>query len=141
MWTVWVLYGGENNDCKSQVSRREMEVIAHKIKNPKHSQLHWDFIEETCRSFNANLNETQSKKLPDPNSNIIALRHDKGILLDGLDFSEIDTILVGCDDSGNDDWMEEYQAVRIPTPNNYFLWSGVALGIVLYKFSQNNELY
>jgi len=131
-----LLYTGKDNDTRRKMPREKMEVIAHKMTNPKHSKLHWDFIEETCRSFNATLSEKESKKLPEPNSNIIALRHDKGVILDSLDFSGIDTILVGCDDSGNDDWMEQYQAVRIPTPNQYFLWSGVALGIVLYAFTQ-----
>lgn len=112
-----------------------MEVIAHKIKNPKHKELHWDFIEETCRSFNATIHNKESIKLPEPKSNIIALRHDKGAALSELDLTQVDTILVGCDDSKNDDWLEPYQAVRIVTPNSYFLWSAVALGIALYKIT------
>ena len=113
-----------------------MEVIAHKIKNPQHSKLHWDFIEETCRSFNAALSDKELITLPSPKRNIVALRHDKGVFLNEFDFSGINTILVGCDDSGTDDWMDGYQAVNIRTPNNYFLWSGVALGIALYAFNQ-----
>ena len=108
-----------------------MEVIAHKIKNQEHSKLHWDFIEETCRSFNAQVRDPA--KLPNPGTNIIALRHDKGISLNNFDLSTVDTILVGCDDSGNDDWLDPYQSVNIPTQNPYYLWSGVALGIVLYQ--------
>lgn len=115
-----------------------MEVIAHKISSPKHSELHWDFIEETCRSFNATLNDKESIKLPEQKSNIIALRHDKGASICELDLSGIDTILVGCDDSGNDNWLEPYRAVRIVTPNSYFLWSAVALGIALYRFNQQS---
>lgn len=83
-----------------------MEVIAAKIQKEKHQPLHYDFIEETCRSFNAILKNTN--ELPKPSARVIALRHDKGMDLETLDFSGVDTVLVGCDDSGNDDWMDEY---------------------------------
>ena len=112
-----------------------MQVIASKIQNKKLSVLHWDFIEETCRSFNAICKDKDKIVLPMPNKTIIALSHLAELTIEDIDLTNINIILVGCDDSGNDDWMEGYSQVKIATPNPYFLWSGVALGVVLYQCS------
>lgn len=116
-----------------------MEVIAHKIINEKHKKIHWDFLKETCKSFAVTLIDKEDKKSPRPDKNIIALRHNTGIPLSSINLAEINTILLGGDDSGSDTWMEDYQAVRIETPVNYFLWSGVALGIFLYTHSMKDK--
>lgn len=108
-----------------------MDVIAAKIKNPKNRELHWDFIRETCISFGVDLYEKDQVILPQPKNTIVTLSHETGIALPDFDFNGINTILVGCDDSSND-WMTGFRSVRVPTPVNYFLWSGVALGIALY---------
>ena len=119
------------------MSTKIMDVIACPIKNPNNKKLHWDFLRETCKSFNAELKDSSTIILPEPEKNIICLRHDKGIALHDFDLTQINTIIVGCDDDKNDDWMASYQAVRIVTPNNHFLWSGVALGIALYSAHHN----
>lgn len=112
-----------------------MEVIAHRIINEKHKKLHWDFLEETCKSFDTKLLDKDKTEIHSEKQKIIALRHDKGIPLNDFDFTNINTILIGCDDHKNDEWTNDYQAVRIETPVDYFLWSGVALGIFLYQYN------
>lgn len=117
-----------------------MDIIVGGIHNNIHKDLHRDFLVETCRSFNVDLFD-KNKKYPE--GNIIALRHDKGEHLHEVELGDIDTVLIGCDDSGEDGWMEEYRSIKIATPVNYFLWSGVALGIFLYHVHinlKNNHL-
>lgn len=116
-----------------------MDVIAHQIINEKHVKLHWDFMEETCRTFGAKLLD-KNKTSIHLEKNIVALRHNKGTPLKDFDFTNINTILIGCDDDKDDSWMDDYQSVRIETPVDYYLWSGVALGIVLYEIYNRQSI-
>jgi len=109
-----------------------MVVLSARICKDKYKQLHWDFIEETCRSFNAKVLSKDDIELPIPNIGVIALNHATGDYMQDLDLSEVHTVLVGCDDDRDDDWMAPYRQVRISSPVNYYLWSGVALGIFLH---------
>lgn len=113
-----------------------MIVISPKMDNKKHRDLHWDFLDETCRSFGATLhNIDKLAQIPKDNI-IVALRHDKGALLGCLDLPSPDIVLVGCDDNTQDDWMNGHIDVQIETPKTYYLWSGVALGIFLYEINR-----
>lgn len=116
-----------------------MKIIAERIQNRMYRELHWDFIRETALSFNATLFESNNGGLMSPQKGVVALRHDKGVSIESFDLSQVHTLLVGSDDSGEDEWMEGYKSIRIPTPNNHFLWSGVALGIFLYEHSKLNS--
>lgn len=114
-----------------------MIVIAHKINKEKNRRLHWDFMRETCKSFDATLLSKDDVTLPDSGINVVALMHDRGMLLDEISSDQlikIDTVLIGCDDNHNN-WMIPYRAVRIQTPVDYDLWSGVALGVFLYQYN------
>jgi len=115
-----------------------MEVIVAPIKNLENKKLHWDFISETCKSFNAECVPLKLESLPPPNNSVIALTHNGLGGLKDTNISKITTVLVGCDDDCND-WMSPYKSVRIQTPNNYYLWSGVALGIFLYAHSMKDR--
>lgn len=117
-----------------------MKVIAHRINEPKHNGLHWDFMKETCKSFNVPLEDKAQIILPKVSQKVVCLRHDRGACLNEYDFAYISSILVGCDDSGDDNWMDGYDSVRIHTPSNYFLWSGVALGITLYHIHNSTNI-
>jgi len=109
-----------------------MIIISERIRRKEHSKIHWDLIEETCRSFNVSVIERTNAIIPH-NGNVIALRHDKGVSIEDYDITKVEMVLVGSDDSGDDKWLDGYTSIRIPTPNSYFLWSGVALGIFLYQ--------
>jgi len=119
-----------------------MIVVAQKIINPDHSIVHWDLMTETCRSFESTLINKDNHKQSHLKNIIVALRHDKGAYLEDIDTTNIGTVLVGCDDSDNNDWLDAGVAVRIRTPVDYYLWSGVALGIFLHHLhisSQKNK--
>jgi len=115
-----------------------MIVIAAKTKNQDCQKQHWDFLEETCRSFGASLHDIDQPFQPFPAGTPVSLCHDRGQSLSGFEWPENPVILIGCDDSHeHDEWLNAGIQVRIETPVDYFLWSPVAAGIALYHYHQS----
>ena len=116
-----------------------MIVMAHKTKNIKNRYLHWEMMRETCQSFGAVLWDITNNDVP--NGKIVSLRHDHGIPVSEYIWPKNNNIIlmVGCDDSNQNDYLGFGEAIKIPTPVDYFLWSVVALGIVLYDYESKKN--
>ena len=115
---------------------RPMLVVYSPPKNKKLLALHGDLMAETCKSFGAAV-------AGKPTGNVVVLsREGEFELSEYPGLKEVDCVVVGCDDDFESDDLREFVSIRIETPVNYFLWSGVALGIFLHeyhKFQRHNE--
>ena len=110
-----------------------MKVVFKEPKNKSLIKIHNDLMVETCKSFGVNIAET-------PQGNTVILSEEGEFeLCDYPDLEGIDCVIVGCDDDFESDNTQGFDSVRIETPVDYFLWSGVALGIFLYEYRKSQR--
>lgn len=102
-------------------------------KNPKLVQHIDDQIRETCKSFGAVVVDRD----PNPGETVVYLSAEGGDDLGVVDLTGDIYLMVGCDDDQRkDDPPPVALSVKIKTPVDYYLWSPVALGILLFSISE-----
>jgi len=116
-----------------------MDVYAHKTTLEKNQWLHWEMMRETCQTFGAELHQVGDGAI-DP-SRLVILDHKNGQPLHGFEWPESPVIWVGCDDDNKTDADGlGGLRVKIETPEPYFLWSVVAVGIALYDYAAKRNI-
>ena len=114
---------------------KTMRVVFKKPKNEDLIEIHNDLIVETCRSFGTTIADK-------PKGNTVILSKGGGVDLSSYSISklvQIECIMIGCDDNFEPDEIQGLDSIRIETPVDYFLWSGVALGIFLHHLHISSQ--
>lgn len=105
-------------------------VFAYPPKNAEIVSIHRDLIQETCDSFGVKL----TREIP--KGTLVYISQNGGTRLQDAILPDDAILIIGCDDNQSVDIIpKEAMSIRVDTPSDYFLWSGVALGIVLHWFT------